>query len=320
MLAGTATNTKVVPANDYQLVTENNQPTDPAPASHSFSLIVGGDLMFDRHLRTKAERIGNYDFIFAPELTAFLNSADYALANLEGPITLEPSISQYSAIGGPGNYTFTFSPAITTVLKNNNLKILNLGNNHILNFGPAGLESTYQYLDAAQLLYFGDIGTDVAKQRFYMMQVVDEQIALLSYNQFAPGAKSRTLQDIAVAQKQGASLILLFCHWGNEYVPVANQTLVDLAHQFIDQGVDLIIGGHPHVVQNQEIYQDKTIYYSLGNFVFDQYFSPETQEGLLLKINFTYHADSKDWTYQIDEQKIYLNQDGVTSFNKTKLD
>lgn len=315
-----STASKVPQANENKLLIENNQPVDSTPGLESFSLIVGGDLMFDRHIRTKAEAKGNYDFIFDAELTEFLNSADYVLANLEGPIVLEPSISQYSSPGGPGNYTFTFSPDIISVLKNNNLTLLNLGNNHILNFGTAGLESTYQYLDDAQLIYFGDVGADMAKQRFYMMQVLDEQIALISYNQFVAEAKNKTLQDIAEAQKQGASLIILFSHWGNEYVPVANQVIVDLAHQFIDQGVDLIVGGHPHVIQNQEVYKNKTIYYSLGNFVFDQYFSPETQEGLLLKINFTYHANSKKWTYEIDERKVYMNRDGVSSLRKTQID
>lgn len=315
-----ATVGKTPHGNDDNLSIEQNKQTESTPAPNSFSLIVGGDLMFDRHIRTKAEAKGNYDFIFDAELTKFLNSADYALANLEGPITLERSVSQSSLPGGPGNYTFTFSPEIVSVLKNNNLKILNLGNNHILNFGTIGLESTYQYLEVAQLIYFGDVGVDQAKQRFYLMQVLDEKIALISYNQFAAEAKNNTLQDIAEAQKQGATLILLFSHWGNEYVPVANQVIVDLAHQFIDQGVDLIVGGHPHVIQNQEIYNDKSIYYSLGNFVFDQYFSPETQEGLLLKINFTYHADAKKWTYEIDEQQVYMNRDGVTSFSKTPID
>ena len=106
--------------------------------------------MFDRHIRSKAEAIGNYDFIFDQELSVFLNSADLALANLKGPITLNKSIGQHSLPSGPGNYTFTFSPDITPVLKNNNLTLLNLGNNHILNFGTQGLDSTKQYLEEVE--------------------------------------------------------------------------------------------------------------------------------------------------------------------------
>jgi gamma-polyglutamate biosynthesis protein CapA len=284
----------------------------PTPAPLVFSMIIGGDLMFDRHIRTKAEIQGSYDFIFDEDLSNFLNSADYASANLEGPITQEKSVSQYSSPGGPGNYTFTFSPEIIPVLQKNNLSILNFGNNHVLNFGQAGLESTQQYLEQANLDFFGDVGVSEDWQRYHVLEHFGQKIALISYNQFVAGAKNKTLYDLNESKNQGASLILLFAHWGNEYVPVVNQAIVDLAHEFIEAGADLIIGGHPHVVQNKEIYQGKTIYYSLGNFVFDQYFSAETQEGLLLKINFTFDPDTENWTYQIFEQAIRMSKDGVT--------
>jgi len=285
---------------------------NPTPTPMIFSLIVGGDLMFDRHVRTKAEVVGNYDFIFDQKLSDFLNSADYALANLEGPITMNQSVSQNSLPGGPGNYTFTFSPEIIQVLKNNNLTLINLGNNHILNFGVQGLRSTRQYLNDVDLIFFGDVGESQEQQRYYFLEHFEQKIALISYNQFVEGGKSKTLADISEAKNEGASLILLFSHWGNEYVPGANQVIVDLAHEFIDAGVDLIVGGHPHVIQNKEIYQGKTIYYSLGNFVFDQYFSKETQEGLLLKIDFTFNPDFSTWTYQIEEERVQMGRDGIT--------
>jgi poly-gamma-glutamate synthesis protein (capsule biosynthesis protein) len=306
--------------NDKQPLLQATSTPTPSPEPLSFSLIVGGDLMFDRHIRSKAEAMGNYDFLFDPQLTDFLNSADFALANLEGPITLERSVSQNSLPGGPGNYTFTFSPEIVPVLKNNNLTLLNLGNNHILNFGIEGLNSTYQYLDDAQLIYFGDVGGEEAKQRYYLLELFQQKIALISYNQFVEGAKNKTLVDIAAAKDREAGLILLFSHWGNEYVPQANQAIVDLAHEFIDQGVDLIVGGHPHVIQNKEIYHGKSIYYSLGNFVFDQYFSDETQEGLLLKINFTFSPAFSNWRYQIEEQKVKMGRDGITRLDETMIE
>lgn len=296
------------------------EPPSPTPTPSSFTLAVGGDLMFDRHIRSKAEARGTYDFIFDQKLTNYLNSADYALANLEGPITLEKSISQNTVPGGPGNFTFTFSPAIIPVLKNNNLTLLNLGNNHILNFGQTGLMSTRQYLADADMVYFGDVGEEASEESFYYLEIFEQKIAFISYNQFVTGSKNRALAAILTAKNQGASLIILFSHWGNEYVPEANQVIVNLAHEFIDAGVDLIIGGHPHVIQNKEVYQNKTIYYSLGNFVFDQYFSKETQEGLLLKIKFTYDPKQLLWSYQIDEQIIEMSQDGVTRLQLTRVE
>ena len=295
-------------SSDFYAISE----PDPTPSPLVFSMIVGGDLMFDRHIRTKAEVRETYDFIFDEDLTVFLNSADYALANLEGPITQEKSISQRSLPGGPGNYTFTFSPEIIPVLQKNNLSILNLGNNHILNFGQSGLKSTQQYLDQAKLIYFGDVGASEDWRRYHFLEHFGQKIALISYNQFVAEAKNKTFRDLIEVQDRGADLILVFAHWGNEYVPTANQSIVNLAHEFVEAGADLIIGGHPHVVQNKEIYQGKSIYYSLGNFVFDQYFSAETQEGLLLKINFTFDQDLKTWVYQINEQVIQMSKDGIT--------
>lgn len=285
----------------------------PTPAMMNFSLIVGGDLMFDRHIRSHAEKRGNYDFVFESNLSHLLQSADYVLANLEGPITLEQSVSQYSMPGGPGNYTFTFSPDIIPILQKNKLTLLNLGNNHILNFGQKGFFSTRQYLSEAGLNFFGDVGLADNQQRFYLLEIFGQKVAFLSYNQFVQEAKNSTLADITNAKNQGADLILLFSHWGNEYVPEANQVIVNLAHDFVDAGVDLIVGGHPHVIQNKEIYQGKSIYYSLGNFVFDQYFSAEVQEGLLLAIDFTYDLSAMTWSYVIKEHRLKMNQDGVTS-------
>ena len=82
-----------------------------------------------------------------------------------------------------------------------------------------------------------------------------------------------------------SDLIIVIAHWGNEYQTTINQTLQTMAYSFIDLGADLVIGSHPHVVQPQEVYKNKTIYYSLGNFVYDQYFSPETQKGLLVEVD-----------------------------------
>jgi poly-gamma-glutamate synthesis protein (capsule biosynthesis protein) len=78
--------------------------------------------------------------------------------------------------------------------------------------------------------------------------------------------------------------IVVTMHAGTEYTPTANTAQVTFAHAAIDAGADIVIGAHPHWVQNKEIYKDKTIYYSLGNFIFDQSWSEQTKKGLALKI------------------------------------
>lgn len=80
--------------------------------------------------------------------------------------------------------------------------------------------------------------------------------------------------------------VVVFAHWGDEYTPVANAQQIAAAHSFVDAGADLVIGAHPHVVQNVEVYKGKAIFYSLGNFMFDQDFSWATTHGLAVRVSF----------------------------------
>ncbi|MFH1713281.1 MAG: CapA family protein, partial [Candidatus Jacksonbacteria bacterium] len=103
------------------------------------------------------------------------------------------------------------------------------------------------------------------------------------YSQFDVESAQEVIRQLAAE----TDLIIVNIHWGAEYEHQFNQTQQSIAHKLIDAGADIIIGHHPHVAQGMEIYQNKPIFYSLGNFVFDQYFSPDTQEGLALGVNIT---------------------------------
>jgi poly-gamma-glutamate synthesis protein (capsule biosynthesis protein) len=95
--------------------------------------------------------------------------------------------------------------------------------------------------------------------------------------------------------KQEADLVIVNIHWGTEYQHEFGDSQKQIGHEFIDSGADLIIGHHPHVVEGMEIYKGKAIFYSLGNFIFDQYFSSDTQEGLALGAQF----DAKGWHFYL---------------------
>lgn len=256
-------------------------------------IIFGGDLMFDRHIRLWAEEKG-YDFIFS-DLRELFFDYDLVVANLEGPITDNPSISQGTAPGTPQNFIFTFDPQVAVLLANHNIGVVCLGNNHILNFGQEGLESTRRYLSDKGVAFFG-FAQDGQDQTL-IKEINGLTLGFVNYNQFLEGG-------LAAAQKDVSSLVgrvdwlILYSHWGNEYQLRAGAEIEELAREFIDQGVDFIVGSHPHVVQQKEIYRGKTIYYSLGNFVFDQYFEPEVTRGLLvgIEINLEHQAvDIKEW-------------------------
>lgn len=237
-------------------------------------LIFAGDLMFDRYIREVVQKKG-YGYILQ-EIKPFLKNRDMVAVNLEGPITTFPSDSIGTVVGDPGHYTFTSDPSTAEALFDANIKLVNLANNHILNFGNAGLEQTQKYLENKGIEYFGTIG-----KPYTVVNFETYKIGFVGYNQFDPKSRGLAFESIEKIKDQ-VDQIILYTHWGNEYEKTANTSIQNLAHQFLDAGADLIIGSHPHVVQQKEIYNGKTIYYSLGNFVMDQYFKKEVKNGLIV--------------------------------------
>ncbi len=290
---------QVVPWQRPQEKVREAETVPPSP----IRILFGGDLMFDRHIRTALRKQGN-DFALAP-LKETLAQADLVVANLEGPITDNASRSETSAVGARDNYYFTFDPAVAPLLKEFHIGAVNLGNNHISNFGQAGEQSTEKYLAAAGVKFFGAPVSDDKRILFQTIQGV--KIALVNYDQFIFKGKEKALADIRTAKEQ-AAVVILYTHWGTEYVP-ATEPIKVLAHQFIEAGVDLIIGSHPHVVEETEVYRGKTVYYSLGNMVFDQYFSEETKHGLLVRA--TLDPETKQFSFE--DIPIVLQSTGQTA-------
>lgn len=287
--------------------TQLSTPSTPTDTTILFT----GDLMFDRDIRAAAQKKGN-DFIFAP-LRELLLAQDFVVTNLEGPITSSSSRSLGSAVGSPANYSFTFDPSLAETLYRHNIRVVNLGNNHILNFGTTGLDQTLSTLAQTGIAAFGYTGAATTSSPLAYSQVIDhnhQKIALVNYNQFALGSEAVALGEISRLRPQ-VDWVVVYTHWGNEYQPEAVPVTVQLAHQFIDSGADLIIGSHPHVIQNHEIYKDKHIYYSLGNFVFDQYFEPAVRKGLLVKAIFNVNQKKINLT----EIPVFLLKNGQTSLS-----
>lgn len=263
-------------------------------------ILFGGDMMFDRYIREKAG--DDRSRVFAG-VRSVLRSADVVVANLEGPVTSNPSKSIGSAFGSRENYVFTFDPAWAKTLFEENIRIVNIGNNHILNFGVEGVVETREALRSANVTFFGDpldkaFGTHV-------LSVKEMRIGFVNYNQFVEGGEEKALADIARI-RPAVDVLFVYTHWGAEYMPATSEEK-RLAHAFIDRGANAVIGSHPHVVQEQEVYQGKTIYYSLGNFVFDQYFRPDTKQGLLVRA--TIYPDR---SISFEETSILMKPDGTT--------
>lgn len=246
-------------------------------------------------------------FIFDGLRSEFQN-ADLVVANLEGPITGNPSVSETSLEGSRENYIFTFPIEAADTLKKENVRLVNIGNNHILNFGEDGVMETKERLESVGVEYFGSpLPGDV---RYVIRELNGTKIAFVNYNEFVWRGKEKALADIAVV-KDLADFTVVYTHWGKEYVG-ATPEMKALGRTFVDLGADLVIGSHPHVVQESEEYQGKQIYYSLGNLVFDQYFRPETQNGLVVRAEF----DVESRTILSTELPVRLLSNGQTEFAK----
>lgn len=238
-----------------------------------------GDLMFDRSVRTTMAAQGG-DYIFSC-IDSYLQGADLVVGNLEGPITDNPSRSVGSKVGSSNNFVFTFASSVAPLLAKHNIKVVALGNNHILNFGFKGLDSTKTALTNAGVGYFGDPG----EQSVLEYDLKGIPLTFINYNQFYSGSTASTTNAQIRSARASGRFPIVFAHWGDEYSP-ANASQRKLAHSFIDNGAELVIGAHPHVVQEGEIYKQKHIYYSLGNFVFDQYWNEQVRDGLTVDIGF----------------------------------
>lgn len=265
-------------------------------------ILFGGDMQFDRYIRSVARKRGG-TFIF-DGLRSEFQKADLVVANLEGPITNHLSVSEASAEGSHDNYVFTFPPETATLLREENVSLVNIGNNHILNFQEDGVRQTKDFLETAGVGHFGSpLNGDT---RYVIRDIRAVKIAFVNYNQFVPNGREKALADIAAAKGE-SDFLIVYAHWGKEYVEATPETKT-LAHAFVDAGADLIIGSHPHVVQEREEYKGKMIYYSLGNLIFDQYFRPETQAGLMVRAEFDL-ADKKITTKAVP---ISLSSNGQT--------
>lgn len=235
-------------------------------------LLFAGDMMFDRTIREIAED-KSYDYLFSC-LSDYLDDVDLVAANLEGPITDYMSISRDTVPGQNGNTTFTFDKRILGSLLSHRISMVNLGNNHILDFGYFGLAQTKQFLGDNGILFFGT----PAGQIYATTNIRGYDLAMINFNQFLNDGSAQETISAIWKTKKDSDLVVVYAHWGEEYSAVTDFQKA-LAHSFIDAGADLVIGSHPHIIQERESYKGKDIHYSLGNFIFDQYWDDKVSTG-----------------------------------------
>lgn len=249
------------------------------PVSLTLSVVgdctLGTDETFnyDTSLNAYYENYGSAYFL--QNVKSIFSQDDLTIANFEGTLTESDAREDKTfAFKGPASFT--------SILTDGSVEAVNTANNHSHDYGDQSYEDTMTALDAAGIVHFGYDETAV-------MDVKGIKVGMVGIYELKDHLeREQQLKDnIAKVKADGAQLIVVIFHWGNETetVPDSNQTT--LGRLAIDEGADLVCGHHPHVLQGIETYKGKNIVYSLGNFCFGGNSSPSDMDTMIYQQTFT---------------------------------
>ncbi|MEX2008508.1 MAG: CapA family protein [Candidatus Spechtbacterales bacterium] len=255
------------------------------------TLYFVGDMMLTRSVGIKARQNGEpcrWPFL---QVADYLKQADITFGNLETTISDR-------GVNVGSMYSFRSNPCVMEGLTLAGFDALSVANNHIGDWSRVAMEDTFTHLQQNNIAV---VGGGFSEEEAYSARILEANgmtFAFLGYTDLgaqytqARGDvsgiawldKERMVENIQAA-KQGADVVIVSVHMGVEYETTSRPNQREIARAAIDAGAKLFIGHHPHVVQETEEYRDGFIAYSLGNFVFDQYFSEETMQGMLLEVD-----------------------------------
>lgn len=255
------------------------------------SLLFVGDIMLDRGVEEKIAVQGDSDFSFPFQFVrGNLKEADITFANLEGPVSDKGE--EKGSI-----YSFRMNPAAIPALKEVGFDVFSLANNHMGDWGKEAFEDTMRRLRRAGIVYAG-AGWNTAEA--YQATTIEKNGVSVGYVAFSDGGPKwieaeEAYSGVALASIESVTkavtearkrndIVVASFHFGDEYQKEPSDRQRALARAAIDAGAKIVIGHHPHVIQPIEEYHGGVIAYSLGNFVFDQPFSEDTMEGMMLEI------------------------------------
>lgn len=248
-----------------------------------------GDIMLDRGVRNSVNKNfgGDYSLLFDKLET--LKDSDIVFANLEGPASNK---------GKDLNnlYSFRMDPSVLPALKGAGLSVVSVANNHVGDWGREAYEDTLARLTENEIEYTGG-GTREKAENPTIIEKYGMKIGYLGFTDVGPAwmessgdipgvllASDPRFEEIIKNASAKVDQLIVSFHWGDEYKTIHNARQESLAHKAIDAGAKIVVGHHPHVMQDTEVYKNGYIIYSLGNFIFDQRFSKDTTEGMLAEI------------------------------------
>ncbi|OIJ12856.1 capsular biosynthesis protein [Anaerobacillus arseniciselenatis] len=257
---------------------------------------LGGDdrYGYEGSFNQEAKREGLGHFV--ENIKDLFSKDDLTMVNLEGALTNATARKDKQ-------FTFRGDPSYTEILTNGNIDVVNLANNHTLDFFQKGYEDTINHLKDAGVGYFGF-------ENHLMTEIKEVKIGLLGYTGWYDSTtlRNQIKKDIDNLREEGAKIVIVNFHWGQERSYVPNQTQKSLGRYTIDSGADLVVGHRPHVIQGIEEYNGKFIVYSLANFMFGGNRNPSDKDTFVFQQ--TFHLIDGELT---DEKEVKVIPFSVSS-------
>ena len=259
--------------------TQSMQPVEEVKITVSMvgDCTLGTDEQFDKSSNFDAFYIVKKDpgYFFQGVKDVFA-ADDLTVINMEGTLT-ESNTRQDKT------YAFKGAPKYTEIMTAGNIDAANLANNHSKDYGEQSYTDTIQYLEGAGIATFG-------YERTSVLDVKGIKVGLVGIYVLADGMgrQQQVIDNIQSVKEQGAQVVIVSFHWGTEKATYPDDTQKTLAHTAIDNGADLVVGHHPHVLQGIEEYNGKNIVYSLGNFCFGGNHNPADKDTMIFQQTFTF--------------------------------
>ncbi len=241
-------------------------------------LIATGDVIPARGANWPAVQSGNFHYNWE-KTAAYLKTGDITLINLEAPLMKSCPLTS-------SGFTFCGDARHIQGILFAGVDVANITNNHIGNYGQAGITETENLLNANAVEWsgFSHLG---------IKEIKGIKFGFLGYNGVGVHIDRESMAKEIAEAKPKVDVLVISVHWGKEYesLPMTDGNIApdnprEIGHIMIDSGADLVIGNHPHWVQGVEFYKGKLITFAHGNFIFDQTWSIETQEGVVGEYTF----------------------------------
>jgi len=242
-------------------------------------LVFVGDVLLARNVESLMTKNGS-DYPYRGIDFSTLALQPFVVGNFEAVV---PEVHQPTKIF---KLNFSVDKQYLSAVKSAGFSAFSLANNHSHDFGLPGLANTKKELTANELAFFGN--PDTLDSNSVTLVTVDKQrVAVIAIHAIEQLIDEQALSEVFEYANEKSEIQIIFIHWGIEYSQKHSTLQRKAAEQLVSAGADLIIGHHPHVVQDVDLINGVPIFYSLGNYIFDQYFTAAVQQGLILTLNLT---------------------------------